>query len=246
MVFGAPTNKLPWFVFWWAMTAFTRKKLEGSVLLGERIRELREEEGMTQEDLARRVFIPVRHIRALESGEYGALPGDVYVRQYLKKIAPILKVDTERMLSWYARERSVASGVDERLQESSAPPRSIGKGFTLSPRFIRTILFTLALAAVAGYLAWQLQQVFRAPELIVTSPPEDFRTQERTAVIEGSTEPEAEVRVNDREVPVDQEGVFREQINLRDGLNTIRITAKRGRSATAVVQRLVFVEEKQE
>lgn len=223
--------------------SFTRKKLESSKLLGERLRELRQEAGVDLHTFAEHVCIPEKHLRALENGEYAKLPGDVYVKNFLKKIARALQVDEQRVLGWYAEERAVAGGIDARLQSPGVPPQEIKESFSLSLRFLRLALFSAALLSVALYLGWQLQQIFRAPDLIVTSPENNLTLKERSVVVEGMSEPEAEVRVNNREIPVDREGGFRERVNLRTGVNTIRITAKRGRSTTAVEQRLVFVEE---
>ncbi|MFA6511704.1 MAG: helix-turn-helix domain-containing protein [Patescibacteria group bacterium] len=225
------------------MSTFSRRKLEGSKLLGERLRELREEEGITLEQLAASLVISAKHLKALEAGDYASLPGDVYVKNFLRKIAPALHVDTQRVLTWYERERSIVAGTREGGMGEVIPPQAVREGFSLSPRIVRIVLFSIATLAVAAYLVWQLQQVFQAPELLVSSPQNNITTTERSILVEGKSEPEAEVRVNDQEIPVDREGVFRERVNLREGLNTIRITAKRGRSTTAVDQRLVFVEE---
>jgi cytoskeletal protein RodZ len=223
------------------MIRFSERKMLGNQLLGERLKELREAAGMTRSDLAVRAGMPDRYLAALEAGKYALLPGDVYVRNFLKVLARELGVEERRVLARYDEERR-AGGTAQARGRSVEPPKAMKEPFRVTPRMVRIAAFAVAALGVAFYLGWQIQRVFSAPELVVASPEQNARLMERSVLVEGRTEPEAEVRVNGREIPVEKDGTFREQVNLRLGVNTIRITATRGRSAEAVDQRLVYVE----
>jgi len=51
---------------------------------GEELRRAREERGLAIEAISEATKVPVRHIRALEVGEYGELPGGVFRRGFVQ------------------------------------------------------------------------------------------------------------------------------------------------------------------
>ena len=65
--------------------------------LGDRIRELREKQGLTREQLNTRTKILVRYIEALEEGRWDLLPGQVYLKPFVKNIADVLNADHKEL-----------------------------------------------------------------------------------------------------------------------------------------------------
>ena len=58
----------------------------------------REAKGWTQQQLSKKLFLPVHFIRALEAGEHGMLPEIPYVMSMYRKVAVAVDVDPEPMI----------------------------------------------------------------------------------------------------------------------------------------------------
>ncbi|MFZ5724177.1 MAG: RodZ domain-containing protein [Pseudomonadota bacterium] len=69
------------------------------VVAGEQLREARELKGLTVEDIAARLKIPARYVRALEQGDIAALPEPTFVRGYVKTYARELGLDGEALVA---------------------------------------------------------------------------------------------------------------------------------------------------
>ncbi|RPE81704.1 RodZ domain-containing protein [Vulcaniibacterium tengchongense] len=68
---------------------------ENGADFGARLQRAREQAGLTHEDVAARLKIPVRVIRQLEAGDYAQLGAPVFVRGQLRSYARLLGVDLE-------------------------------------------------------------------------------------------------------------------------------------------------------
>jgi len=60
--------------------------------------------------------------------------------------------------------------------------------------------------------------------------------------VDGQTEPEAEIKINDEIILNNHNGYFSQTINLKKGLNNIVITAKKKYSQEITVTRQILVE----
>jgi len=68
---------------------------------GEVLCSAREDRGMTREDIFRCIHIPVRYVRALEEGEFHALPGKTYTTGFLTSYCEFLDLSPEPLVAQY-------------------------------------------------------------------------------------------------------------------------------------------------
>lgn len=112
--------------------------------LGERLRQAREEQGLSLEQVAVETRILKHALIALEDGAYGRLPGDVVTRGFIRNYAQYLSLSTEELIDIYRRER----GSTERIRIVSAtnPPRirSYGLPSLFGVFFVTMIVVGLA------------------------------------------------------------------------------------------------------
>ncbi|HEY3358719.1 MAG TPA: helix-turn-helix domain-containing protein [Polyangia bacterium] len=73
--------------------------------LGHYLRSERENRSIALGDVSRTTKIPVRSLERLEKGEYEALPGEVFVRGFIKSYARCLGIDDEGALLIYDSEK---------------------------------------------------------------------------------------------------------------------------------------------
>lgn len=119
--------------------------------LGTYLRHERELRQISLEEISQTTRIPLRTLQHLEDDDLDRLPGEVFVRGFLKSYARIVGLDLEEVLERHARRH------DEKPAESEAPVAPLasvqhaegGRRFGIAIALvILLILFTLALSIV--------------------------------------------------------------------------------------------------
>jgi cytoskeletal protein RodZ len=102
---------------------------------------------MSVEEISRATRIPVAAIERIEADHFDDLPGEVFVRGFLKAYARAVSLSVEEVLARYTASRRVALVTPMPI---AAPQRgSQGKRFGVAFAFVLLlILFTLALSIV--------------------------------------------------------------------------------------------------
>ncbi len=78
--------------------------------VGESLTQARYQAGLTIDELSERTKIRATVIRSIESDDYEACGGDLYVRGYVRAIAGAVGVDAQGLIRDYDRQRVRASG----------------------------------------------------------------------------------------------------------------------------------------
>lgn len=118
--------------------------------IGRYLKTEREVRQISLEELAQTTRIPLRHLTSLEDDRLEKLPGDVFVRGFLKSYAKAIGITIDEVLRRY-EEQSRSSALPS-SEPSSAPITGIagperGRRFGLAIALvIILILFTLALS----------------------------------------------------------------------------------------------------
>jgi cytoskeletal protein RodZ len=115
--------------------------------VGKYLREQREAKGMSIEEVSRSTRVPVSSVERIEHDQFDELPGEVFVRGFLKSYARAVGVPQEEVLARYTASRRVAWVTPLPLSSASKPAR--GQRFGVAIAFVLLlILFTLALSIV--------------------------------------------------------------------------------------------------
>lgn len=132
----------------------TNHAAEAAVALGYELRRLREQKGLSINEVAARLKLPSRQIETLERGEYVGLPEPVFVRGFLRSYGRFLDID-EAYLNDYLRQIAPV------YQDYQRPT---GKG---SVNYTNTIVkksfptwiwgVVAAVAIAGGVYAWQVK-----------------------------------------------------------------------------------------
>jgi cytoskeletal protein RodZ len=204
--------------------------------VGELLRQERVKQHKTLEQIAEKTKIRPGILDHLEKGEYHFLPSRTYVQGFVKAYAHALKMDSEKALAFFRRE------YDMKEHDQPAPPQPLRRtGPIITPGKLVTIAGTLLLLLFFGVLFWQYRQFAGRPVLIIDYPPDQTVTQRPFINVSGKTDPEAEILVNDQNVPVTAEGSFQVTINLQEGTNRITVVAKNSIGKETVLEREVQV-----
>ena len=115
--------------------------------IGQYLRRHREERAMSVEEVSRATRIPVGNLERLENDHFDDLPGEVFVRGFLKAYARAVSIPVDDVLARYTSSRRVAWVTP--LPMTSPIQKTQGKRFGVAIAFVvLLILFTLALSIV--------------------------------------------------------------------------------------------------
>lgn len=74
-------------------------------LLGEFLRRKREEKGKTLEEVAEATKININYLQALEKDNFSSLPGEVFIKGFLRHYSRYLGIDEQEVLKKYEEEK---------------------------------------------------------------------------------------------------------------------------------------------
>lgn len=72
--------------------------------IGNKLKEVREEKGLSINDIEKMTKIQSRYLHAIEKGEFSLLPGTFYTRAFVKEYAIALGLDSAQILEEYSHE----------------------------------------------------------------------------------------------------------------------------------------------
>src|SRR5690625_4870321 len=128
--------------------------------IGERLKEAREAQNITLDDLQESTKIQKRYLIAIEQGNFDLLPGTFYARAFIKEYALAVGLDSTTLLEEHHDEiPETNGGMTEqysRIQRSrrrSRPSTDTSAIFSLIPRIIVILLIVGII-----FVAWTLIQ----------------------------------------------------------------------------------------
>jgi cytoskeletal protein RodZ len=222
--------------------SFTKKKV-GTMTLGEKLGRLRNEKRININEASRLTRIQVAYLEALEEGKYDKLPAEVYVKGFLKSYGDFLGVDEKALLRLYEKEKEIRNNL-ERSKNSDVQfknPKSINiSAFVLTPKKMVFALVLIFVFIGVFYLYREVGSFTDNPRLIILSPKSNEEIEGNSTLVEGITDRDAQIFINDQPILVNDDGKFKEIITLQGGVNNINVKSvnkfKKESSESLVVQ----------
>ena len=115
--------------------------------VGQILRQHREAKNMSIEEIARATRVPMSSVERIESDQFDELPGEVFVRGFLKSYARAVDLDPDEVLARYTASRRIAWVTPLPIASPARPIRSRRYGVAIA-FVLLLILFTLALSIV--------------------------------------------------------------------------------------------------
>jgi len=219
------------------MANFKRKTISKSQAVADRLRKARLEKELTLSDIADSTKIQLKYLEFLENSDYQALPGEVYIRTWIKLYAEAVDLPTHTLLQDYNLEKTVGKKIDISKQTGKFNWHNI-----LRPRVLKWLAVGIVVVAFLIYLFWGINNIITAPQVNITEPANNFRTTASQVMIMGNTQPEVQLRINNEVILLDEDGNFSQNVNLAPGLNNLQISAKKKHSKTNHLELVVLRE----
>lgn len=191
--------------------------------VGQILKDTREDKFYTIEEVEKTTKIRKELLVALENDDYSKLPPSTFIQGFIKNYAKFLGLDGEKMLAVFRREFPEKKHKPY-VMDVFAKPINKNK-VRLTPGRILGFSVALVILTFFAYLWLQYRSYTGSPPLAVTSPEDQMTTDNPMVTVEGKTDPEVKVLINEQEIPVNAEGHFKEEVSLSAPVNKINISA---------------------
>lgn len=124
--------------------------MSGTETVGSTLRQQREKKRMSIAEVSRVTRIPVSTLESIEQDHFDDLPGEVFVKGFLKSYAQSVGLDSDDIVARYTASRRVSSVVPLPVASPvQAAREGQGRRFGIAIALVLLlILFTLALSIV--------------------------------------------------------------------------------------------------
>ena len=222
------------------MAIFCLKKIGKPLRVGEILKQKRKELKTTIEEVSKTTHIDKKYIVALEKNRYKALPETkAHCLAYVRKYAEYLELNCNEVVRQFIKESDLEN-------YKTVHPHCKLKIKPIDPILLwtRRLSLCIILFLFVGYLVWQINGILKPPKLDIYSPADGYISTNIKALIQGESEKEVTLKINGKEIGIDDKGRFETQINLSKGVNEITITATKKHGKTTSITRHVIRKEK--
>jgi cytoskeletal protein RodZ len=132
----------------------------GVAAFGEELRRAREERGVAFETICEATKVPAKHIRALEAGAFGELPGGVFRRGFVRSYLAALGLEEGTWMKRFEETCRESGMGDSAETEWATFAENVKNSRASIPRSAGTkraaVVLLLAALALAGWCGWRL------------------------------------------------------------------------------------------
>lgn len=201
--------------------------------VGEILKKARTEKGLELDVIEKQLRIRKKFLEALEENAWERLPSLPYIKGFLRNYSLFLGLKPEEMVAIFRRQfseqqkgRLIPEGLAHPLNEPL---------LKFTPQTAVFGVIAVFLLFFLGYLILQFRSYTSPPNLVINKPTQGLVLNSNKIQIEGKTDIDAVVSVNNQKIALDRDGQFTTTISLLPGVNTITIesVSKYGKKKTS-------------
>lgn len=174
-------------------------------------------------DISKKIKVPIKYLEAIENGDVSCFPQEPYCSLIIKDYADYLGLNGTDVLSLFRRD----------FDQKHKVKNTRKSFFSFTPQFTFTVSIIIIILLFSVYLISEYFKFHQPPKLKVNWPLE-ATVSSSIVEVNGITDPESTVRVNEDLILVKGNGSFQKKINLNPGENivTIESTSPNGKTTT--------------
>lgn len=216
-----------------------KKKNLAQESVPEILKKAREDNELSLRDASAETGIKESYLEAMEKGAWDRLPRGVYTKNFVKEYALVLGLNPVEVMEIFNSEMKQTVH-DQKIFSRQTPGIF---SFLIFPKVLKNLLIFLLIFVCLLYLGFYVKNLLTKPELVLEYPAADLNiTQDEIRVI-GRSEPEAEITINGKTILNDPNGNFNHDVQLKEGVNTLTVTAKKKYSKINTITRKIVVEK---
>lgn len=179
-------------------------------------------------DISKKLKVPSKYLEALEDGEITCYPQEPYCSLIIKDYADYLGLNGKDVLSLFRRD----------FEQKNKTKKTLKNQFSFTPKLTFSISIILVVILFIIYLISEYYKFHLPPKLKVSWPLE-ATISASTVEINGVTDPESTIRINDDLIMVSNDGSFQKKINLNSGENLITVESTSANGKTSTEQKTI-------
>lgn len=140
--------------------------------IGGRLRQARQERGLSLHDVARVTRLSISVLRAIERNDFASLPGGIYRKGYLRSLAREVGLDPEQIAADYDEEFAPVATPVVVSRKAGREHQWVTQLTPSSRRSVVTLAISIALAI--GWFAWRdaVDPALPAAAELIPAPPQ--------------------------------------------------------------------------
>lgn len=209
--------------------------------VGQILKEARENKFFSLEDVEKNTKIRKELLQALEAEDYSKLPPATFIQGFIKNYGRFLNLDTQKLLAVFRRDFEGRKHPPVVLESFSKPLRE--SKLRITPARVIWLTTAIIILSFFTYLWLEYRQFIGAPNLELISPKEGQSVEIPSIMVEGNTDPDNKIMVNNQDIGVDKSGYFQEEIKLSSSSNIITVVATSKFGQSTKIDRSVFVKK---
>ncbi len=209
--------------------------------VGQLLKETREAKFYTLEEIEKHTKIRREMLKALEEDDYDKLPPLTFIQGFVKNYGKFLGIDSQKLMAILRRDFEAKKHPPVVMESFSKPMTH--KKFFITPSRLIGIVVAVIIIGFFAYLWIEYRQFVGGPKLDLASPQNGQSVEMTSVFVEGSTDPETKITVNEQEVGTDSSGYFKEEVKLSSSVNVITVTATSKFGQSTKEERTVYIKK---
>ncbi len=205
--------------------------------VGEILKKERERQGLTHEDIEKKLKIRKQYLRAVEAGDWSVFTSKIYIIGVIKNYAKLLGLPHDKVLAFFRREY-------ERTEELAFKKRVSQKQFTSQTRFAIIAGIMSVAILVISYFGYQVKALLTPPKVEITAPIEDHFARVTTVTVKGMAQKESEITIFGNHIYQDKDGSFQYDLPLKLGKNTLVVDVVGPNGKRTRVEKIYYLDKK--
>lgn len=184
------------------------------------------------------------YIVAIENNQWDQLPDLTYAKNFVLTYAKFLELDLNKIENRFNIEIKYCLPVTDNQPLNNLPQKP---KIIITPRFLTVGLALFFIAIIGIYTYYQIDYFLQTPKLNIQEPTDYTEVSVNKVNITGQTDPENIIYINNQPLTTDKNGNFSTPIQLQNGYNIIKVTAKNkiGKTITSTKIVVARLEESQ-
>jgi cytoskeletal protein RodZ len=201
--------------------------------VGTLIKNIRVQKKISKKKLSKATKIKSNFIDYLEEERWELLPEYPVTVGFVKNISSYLNINEAKALALLRRDFPQK---DLRIN----PKPEVSSRFVWGPHTTFILGIFILSMLILGYLFYQYYNFIRPPEINIISPSPDQVINGKVVVVEGRTDREANLTINNQPVSINEDGSFKSEISIFEGTTQIEFVAKkRSGKETTIIRKII-------
>ncbi len=209
--------------------------------VGEILRLRREQLKLQVKEVASQIKAKEYQIQAIENNNFSCFSSEVFALGYIQDYADIVGLKSEEVVPFFRRMEERGGKKNELIMKNQY---SVNEKIGQAEKNIAKIVMVLGTLTILIFFIFFLVSEYRKnilkPMLVIVYPTENIQTKSSSIKIQGKSDKENKLFINEEELALSENGDFSRKMILERGINKFVIKAINRNQKETVIERIVL------